>query len=144
MGEVVYFDAAARRSAFPPSRQTQQVPYETYVAYQQAERAFKALYFGMPFDTAEVGKSASVRIEERHWPTVQQMAETLLSDKSLSRAQVLKLLLQRSHSMRRDDPGNCAAPATAPAFPPRLPPSGASSPPCRRQGSRRGGGWSFW
>jgi hypothetical protein len=94
MGEVVYLDAATRPAAFPPPH-AQQVPYEVYVAYQQAERAFKALYFGSPFDTGEAGKSGSSEIE-RHWPTVQQLAETLRRDKSLSRAQVLKVLLQAS------------------------------------------------
>jgi hypothetical protein len=96
MGEVVYFDAASRQSPFSPPQQAQQVPYETYAAYQQAEMAFHALYFGRPFDTAEACKGASVKIEERHWPTVQQLASTLLRDKSLSREQVLKLMLQAS------------------------------------------------
>jgi hypothetical protein len=97
MGEVVYLGAASGRSAFPSSRPTQEVLYETYVAYQQAERAFKALYFGMPFDTVKAGKSdSSMKIEERHWSTVQELAETLLRHRSLSRAQVLKLLLQAS------------------------------------------------
>jgi hypothetical protein len=97
MGEVVYFDTASRQSEFSPPRQTQQVPCRTYVAYQQAERAFKALYFGRPFDTVEAGKSgSSVTIEEQHWATVQQLAETFMRDKSLSRGQVLKLLLQAS------------------------------------------------
>ena len=96
MGEVVRFNASSIQPAFSPLREAQHVPYETYVAYQQAERAFNALYFGRQFKTAEAGKSASVKIEERHWPTVQQLAETLLRDKSLSRAQVLRLLLQAS------------------------------------------------
>ena len=58
MGEVIHFDAVSRPSAFPLPRQVQQVPYETYVAYRQAETAFRALYFGRPFETAEAGKSA--------------------------------------------------------------------------------------
>jgi hypothetical protein len=97
MGEVVHFDAAFRQPFFPPPLQAQQVPYETYVAYQQAERAFKALYFGRPFDTGEAGTNDTpVKIVEQHWPTVQELAETLLRDKSLSRGQVLKLMLQAS------------------------------------------------
>ena len=96
MGEVVFFDAASRHSSSTPPRQTQRLPYATYIAYQQAEAAFKALYFGRTFDL-EVSKSdPSVKIEERHWPTVQQLAETLLRDKSLNRADVLKTLLQAS------------------------------------------------
>jgi hypothetical protein len=93
MGEVVFFDTASRHPSSSPPRQTQHVPYETYIAYQQAEAAFKALYFGSRFDL-EVSKSGpSVKIEERHWPTVQQLAETLLRDRSLSGEQVLRLLL---------------------------------------------------
>ena len=50
MGEVIRLDAAARSFPAPLTRPTQQMPYETYVAYQQAEAAFRALYFGRPFD----------------------------------------------------------------------------------------------
>jgi hypothetical protein len=35
MGEVIRLDAAVRPA--PLTRPTQQMPYETYVAYQQAE-----------------------------------------------------------------------------------------------------------
>ena len=63
---------------------------------RQRGHLVNALYFGRPFDTTEAGKNAFVKIEERHWPTVQELAETLLRDKSLSRAQVLKLMLQAS------------------------------------------------
>jgi hypothetical protein len=72
------------------------VPYETYVAYQQAEVAFRALYFGRPFDLALSKSEPSAEIVQRHWPTVHQLAESLLRDKSLSRGQVLKLLLRAS------------------------------------------------
>jgi hypothetical protein len=37
MGEVVFF--------------AQQLPYDTYAAYQQAESTFRALNFGRPIDT---------------------------------------------------------------------------------------------
>jgi hypothetical protein len=56
MGEVVFFNAAVGQSSFTPPRQPEQVPHETYIAYQQAEAAFRALYFGRPFDL-EVSKS---------------------------------------------------------------------------------------
>jgi hypothetical protein len=101
MGEVVYFDVAIKPSASPPPPQTQRVPYEIFVAYRQAERAFKALYFGSPFGAVEGGSS---EIEGRHWPTVQKLAETLLRNKSLSRAQVLRVLLQASCRRRRENP----------------------------------------
>jgi hypothetical protein len=72
------------------------MPYETYVAYQQAEAAFRALYFGRPFDTGTMANRPSAKIVQRHWSTVEQLAETLLRQKSLSREQVIKLLLQAS------------------------------------------------
>jgi hypothetical protein len=40
MGEVIHLAAAARSSPAPLTRPTPQMPYETYVAYQQAEAAF--------------------------------------------------------------------------------------------------------
>jgi hypothetical protein len=96
MGEIVFFDAAIRQPSSSPPRQTQLLPYETYIAYQQAEAAFKALYFGRPFDLEGSKSDPTVKVEEQHWPMVQQLAETLLRDKSLSRVQVLKLLLRAS------------------------------------------------
>ena len=38
----------------------------------------------------------SAKIVERHWSTVEQLAESLLREKSLSREQVIKLLLHAS------------------------------------------------
>ncbi len=95
MGEVVLFDAGSRRP-LPEHQQTQQIPYETYVAYQQAEAAFRALYFGSPLDVESVANRASAQIVQQHWPTVEQLAETLLREKSLSRGQVLRLMLHAS------------------------------------------------
>ena len=96
MGEVIRLDAAARSSPAPLTRPTQQMPYETYVAYKQAEAAFRALYFGRPFDIETMSNRPSAKIVQRHWSTVEQLAETLLRQKSLSREQVIKLLLQAS------------------------------------------------
>ena len=95
MGEVIHLDAAARRFPAPLTRPTQ-VPYETYLAYQQAEAAFRALYFGRPFDIETMANRPSAKIVQRHWSTVEQLAETLLRQKSLSREQVIKLLLHAS------------------------------------------------
>jgi hypothetical protein len=72
------------------------MPYETYVAYQQAEAAFRALYLGTPLDPKPARGEPCVAVVQRHWPTVQELAETLLRDKSLSREQVLKLMLRAS------------------------------------------------
>ena len=96
MCEVIPFNTAARRS--PPSlaRPTQQMPYETYLAYQQAEAAFTAIYFGRPLDTRTMTDCPAAKIVQRHWSTVEQLAETLLREKSLSREQVIKLLLHAS------------------------------------------------
>ena len=99
MGEVIHLDAAARRFPAPltrPTQQTQQMPHETYVAYQQAEAAFRALYFGRPLDMETVTSRPSAKIVRRHWPTVEQLAAALLRQKSLSREQVTKLLLHAS------------------------------------------------
>jgi hypothetical protein len=96
MGEVIRLDAAARCCPAPLPRPTQQVPYETYLAYQQAEAAFRALYFGRPLDIETMTSRPSAKIVQRHWSTVEQLAETLLRQKSLSREQVTKLLLQAS------------------------------------------------
>jgi hypothetical protein len=97
MGEVIRLDAAARSFPAPlTQRPTQQVPYETYLAYQQAEAAFRALYFGRPLDIETMTSRPSAKIVQRHWSTVEQLAETLLRQKSLSREQVTKLLLQAS------------------------------------------------
>ena len=96
MGEVIHLDAAARSFAPPLTRPTQQMPYETYVAYKQAEAAFRALYFGRPFDIETMANRPSAQIVQRHWSTVEQLAETLLRQKSLSREQVIKLLLHAS------------------------------------------------
>ena len=96
MCEVISFDAAARRSPASLPRPAQQLPYETYVAYQQAEAAFRALYFGRPFDIETMANRPSAKIVQRHWSTVEQLAETLLRQKSLSREQVIKLLLRAS------------------------------------------------
>ena len=94
MGEVIPLDAAARPA--PLTRPTQQMPFETYVAYQQAETAFRALYFGRPLDTETMANRPSAKIVQRHWSTVEQLAGTLLRQKSLSREQVIKLLLHAS------------------------------------------------
>jgi hypothetical protein len=96
MGEVIRLDAAARSVPAPLPRPTQQVPYETYLAYQQAEAAFRAIYFGRPFDIETMTKRPSAKIVQRHWSTVEQLAATLLRQKSLSREQVTKLLLHAS------------------------------------------------
>jgi hypothetical protein len=92
MCEVIPFDASARRSS-SPQRAAQQIPYETYVAYQQAEAAFRALYFGKPLNTETITNRPSTKIVQRQWSTVEQLAETFLRQKSLSREQVSKLLL---------------------------------------------------
>ena len=97
MGEVVFLDAAMKRSsseALP--RPTQEVPYETYIAYRQAEAAFRAIYLGRPFDLNATRDRSFANIVEQHWSTVEQLAGTILRDKSLSREQVTKLLLQAS------------------------------------------------
>jgi hypothetical protein len=96
MGEVIRLDAAARSFSAPLTRPTQQMPYETYVAYQQAEAAFRALYFGRPRDTETMSNRPSAKVVRQHWSTVEQLAETLLRQKSLSREQVIKLLLHAS------------------------------------------------
>jgi hypothetical protein len=96
MGEVIRLDAAARNFPAPLRRPTQQVPYETYLAYQQAEAAFRAIYFGRPLDTETLANRPSAKIVQRHWSTVEQLAATLLHQKSLSREQVTKLLLRAS------------------------------------------------
>ena len=92
MGEVIHLDAAARRFPAPLTRPTQ-VPYETYLAYQQAEAAFQALYFGRPLDIDTITNRPSAKIVQRHWSTVEQLADTLLHQKSLSREQVIKHLM---------------------------------------------------
>jgi len=92
MGEVVSFQSASRRTAqslLVPA----QVSYETYVAYQQAEAAFRAIYFGRTHPEP-LANRPSAKIVQRQWATVEQLAETLLREKSLSREQVLKLLLR--------------------------------------------------
>jgi hypothetical protein len=95
MGEVLPFDAASRRSV-PPQRAAQQMSYETYVAYQQAEAAFRALYFGRSIDTVTRADRPSTKIVQRHWSTVEQLAKALLLEKSLCREQAIKLLLRAS------------------------------------------------
>ena len=95
MGEVIRLDAAARSFPAPLTRPTQQMPYETYVAYRQAEAAFRALYC-RPLDIETMANRPSAKIVQRHWSTVEQLAETLLREKSLSREQVIKLLLHAS------------------------------------------------
>jgi hypothetical protein len=96
MGEVIRLDAAARNFPAPLTRPTHQMPYETYLAYQQAEAAFRALYFGRPLDIETMTNRPSAKIVQRHWSTVEQLAATLLRQKSLSREQVTKLLLHAS------------------------------------------------
>jgi hypothetical protein len=96
MGEVIRLDAAARSVPAPLTQPTQQIPYETYVAYQQAETAFRALYFGRPLDIETIANRPSAKIVQRHWSTVEQLATTLLRQGSLSREQVTKLLLHAS------------------------------------------------
>jgi hypothetical protein len=95
MGEVVFFDAVSRRAPATSLRPAQ-VPYETYLAYQQAEAAFRALYLGRPFDPETLANRPSTKIVQRHWSTVEQLAATFWREKSLSREQVLKLLLHSS------------------------------------------------
>jgi hypothetical protein len=96
MCEVIPFDAVSRRS--PPSlpRPAREMPYETYLAYQRAEAAFKVLYFGSTVETEILTIHPADDIVQQHWRTVEQLAATLLRDKSLSREQVLKLLLRAS------------------------------------------------
>jgi hypothetical protein len=96
MAEVIPFNVAAGRLPSPAEDPRQQLPYETYAAYQQAESAFRALYFGRPLDTETLANRPSTRIVQRHWATVEQLAETLQREKSLRREQVLRLLLQAS------------------------------------------------
>jgi hypothetical protein len=96
MGAVIPFTAAPRRSSPSLPRPTQQMPYETYLAYRQAEEAFRALYFGRPLDIETMASRPSTKIVQRHWSTVEQLAETLLREKSLSREEVTKLLLHAS------------------------------------------------
>jgi hypothetical protein len=95
MAEVIPFNAA-RRSPSRQQRERPQMPYETYAVYQQAESAFRALYFGRPLHTETLANHPSTAIVQRHWPVVEQLAETLRREKSLSREQVLRLLLQAS------------------------------------------------
>ena len=95
MGEVVFFDAVSRRAPATSLRPAQ-VPYETYLAYQQAEAAFRALCFGQPLDPQTAANRPSTKIVRRHWATVTLLADTLQREKSLSRAQVLKLRLHAS------------------------------------------------
>jgi hypothetical protein len=95
MGEVVFLDTAVRRSPSPPACPREQVP-ETYVAYRQAEEAFRAFYFGRPFDLEAIKNRPSTRKVEQHWSTVEQLAGAILRDKSLSREQAMKLLLRAS------------------------------------------------
>jgi hypothetical protein len=96
MGEVIAFKAVSRHSSTSPSLQERRMPYETYLAYRQAEEAFRALYFGRPLDLETIESRPSAKIVQRHWSTVDQLAETLLREQSLSRDQVVKLLLQAS------------------------------------------------
>jgi hypothetical protein len=96
MGEVIRLDAAARSFPAPLTRPTQQLPYEAYVAYRQAEEAFRAVHFGRPLDIETMMDRPSTKIVQRHWSTVEQLAATLLRHKSLSREQVTKLLLHAS------------------------------------------------
>jgi hypothetical protein len=70
--------------------------YKTYLAFQQAEAAFRALYCGRPLDLDVVENRPSAMIVQRHWSTVEQLAETFLCERALAREQVLKLLLEAS------------------------------------------------
>ena len=96
MSEVIPFNVASRRLPSPVGDPRCQLPYEIYAAYQQAESAFRALYFGRPLDTETLANRPSTRIVQRHWATVEQLAETLQREKSLRPEQVLKVLLQKS------------------------------------------------
>jgi hypothetical protein len=51
---------------------------------------------GRPFDIETMTNRPSAKIVQRHWSTVEQLAATLLRQKSLSREQVTKLLLHAS------------------------------------------------
>ena len=95
MAEVIPFNVASRRLP-SPADDPRRLAYETYAAYQQAESAFRALYFGRPLDTETLANRPSTRIVQRHWATVEQLAETLQREKLLRPEQVLKLLLQKS------------------------------------------------
>jgi len=92
MPEVIPFDVASTRPPHLYPQQTQHLSYETYAAYQQAESAFRALYFGRPLDCETLASRSSTKLVKRHWKTVEQLAETLLYDKSLSQGQVSELL----------------------------------------------------
>ena len=96
MCEVIPFNSVSKHSLPHVERPTQQMPYEIYAAYQQAELAFRALYLGRPLDTETRTNHPSTKIVQHHWATVERLAETLLREKSLSREQVLKLLLHSS------------------------------------------------
>jgi hypothetical protein len=98
MGEVVQFDPAAERPLPPKRPPPEQVSSTTYFAYQQAEAAFRALYFGRPLDPERFTNCPSTKIVQQHWSAVQQLAEIFLHEKSVSREQVLKLLLHASLS----------------------------------------------
>jgi hypothetical protein len=69
------------------------MPYETYALYKQAESAFRALYLGRPLDIHSHA-DPSTKIVQHHWAAVEQLADTLRREKSFSREQVLKLMLQ--------------------------------------------------
>jgi hypothetical protein len=92
--EVIPFSAPSRRSGASP--QVQQMPFETYLAYRQAEEAFRAIYFGRPLDLEAIAGRPSAKIVKQHWSTVEQLAETFLCEGSLTRERSVKLLLQAS------------------------------------------------
>ena len=96
MAEVIQLNVATRRLPSSAQEPRRQLPYEAYAAYQQAESAFRALYFGRPLDPETLTNRPSTKIVQRHWATVEQLADTLLREKSLRRGQVIKLLLQAS------------------------------------------------
>jgi hypothetical protein len=91
MCEVIPFDAGLKRSS-SLSRQGQQLSYETYLAYRQAEEAFRAFYFGRALDLETIENRPSTKILRRNWSAVERLAGTLLQGQSLTREQIVKLL----------------------------------------------------
>jgi hypothetical protein len=113
MAEVIPFKVASRRLPAPADDRPRQLTYETYAAYQQAESAFRALYLGRPLDTETLANRPSTKIVQRHWATVEQLAETLQREKSLRPEQVLKLLLQKSLDAAEPRPADADRGCTA-------------------------------
>jgi len=114
MGEVIRLDEAARSFPAPQTRPTQQMPYKIYLAYQQAEAVFRALYFGRPLDLETMTSRPSAKIVEQHWPAVERLAATLLREGSLTRRPTC-LDLFRAQPDPRYAPGDYLSMVTPPS-----------------------------